>query len=185
MKNNVYLKKLNGEIVFSGKQLALLDKKIKEKAANQIVKLLKKNKDHMLQFNQKQLIEKYFDEENSVIILDKKDSKLIGFAKNMPWPGKNEDGEKVYEFGSWLVHPKYQGKGYGHHLALMAVKSLKEKDKNSQLISICDCSNKKPIEILKKLGAKNIFKPKNVEILLDEGQAKVTILDLSVINYKF
>lgn len=174
---------INGEIALTGKEVAKLPDNFKKIIADKVVFLLKKHKKHMLQFNQNELITKFFNSGDSAVLLDKKTSCLIGFSKNMLWKGKNEQGNKVYEFGSWIVDKKYQNKGYGHYLAKLASKTLKEKDVKAQLIAVCDSQNTKPINILKKLGALEISKPKNVKIILGEGQAKVKILNLSVIKY--
>lgn len=180
MKNKE-IQSINGELILTGKAVGKLPNSTKKLIAGKVVCLLKKNKKYMLQFSQEDLIKNFFDTGDAVILINK--NELIGFAKNMPWPGENEKGQKVYEFGSWLVEPKYMGLGYGHHLAFLAADSLKNKDKNAQLIAICDCDKNKPINILKELGAVETQKPSNVNILLGEGKAKVVILDLSVINY--
>lgn len=182
MKNN---HSINGEIAITGKDIAKLPKDVKKMIANKVTILLKKYEKTMLQFKPDELINKFFDVGNVAILLEKKNNELIGFAKNKLWPGKNDKNSYVYEFGSWVVNKKYQNKGYGHYLAKLAVKSLKEKDQKAQLIAVCDLNSKKAIEILKQLGAVEISKPKNVDVLLGDGQAKVKILDLSVMNYKF
>jgi len=173
---------INGEIVITGNKVAQLPNSFKKIIAKNVIFLLKTHKKHMLQFDQKELIEKFFNTGNSVVLLEKISNQLIGFSKNMPWEGVNEQGNKVYEFGSWVVNKKYQKKGYGYYLAKLASKTLKEKDKNAQLIAVCDSQNIKPINILKKLGASEIKKPKNVDVILGKGKAKVKILNLSVIK---
>jgi len=175
--------KLNGEIPITGKNVSKLSKGVKKIIAGKVTALLKQHKQTMLQFKPDELITKFFDPGNAVVLLEKKTDQLIGFGKNKLWAGKNEYGQKVYEFGSWIVNKKFQDKGYGHYLAKLAVEALKKKDPGAQLIAVCDLYSKKAIEILKQLGAIEIPKPKNVKILLGEGQAKVIILDMSVINY--
>jgi len=175
--------KLNGEVTITGKNIAKLPIDVKKIIAAKVTVLLKQYKDTMLQFKPEELIIKFFDPGDAIVLLKKNTNQLIGFVKNKLWPGKNEYGQKVYEFGSWIVNKEFQHKGYGHYLAKLAVKSLKEKKPKAQLIAVCDLNSKKAIEILKQLGSKEINKPKNVEVLLGEGQAKVVILDMSIINY--
>ncbi|KKP60415.1 MAG: hypothetical protein UR54_C0013G0006 [Candidatus Roizmanbacteria bacterium GW2011_GWA2_34_18] len=177
--------KINGEISITGKNIAKLPKEVQNIIANKVICLLKKHKKTMLQFKTEELIIKFFNSGNAVVLLEKKTDQLIGFGKNKLWSGKNEYGQKVYEFGSWIINKEFQHKGYGHYLTKLAVKSLKEKDPNAQLIAVCDLDSKEAIKVLKHLGAIEIPKPKNVKILLEEGQAKVVILDMSVINYRF
>ena len=177
--------KLNGEISITGKNVAKLPKGVKKIIAGKVTALLEQHKQTMLQFKPDELITKFFDPGNAVVLLEKKTDQLIGFGKNKLWAGKNEYGQKVYEFGSWIINKEFQHKGYGHYLTKLAVKSLKEKDPNAQLIAVCDLDSKEAIKVLKHLGAIEIPKPKNVKILLEEGQAKVVILDMSVINYRF
>ncbi|TRZ52270.1 GNAT family N-acetyltransferase [bacterium] len=175
--------KINGEIAITGKNVAKLPKNIKGIIADKVINLLKQHKQTMLQFKSDELITKFFDQGDAVILLEKKTDQLIGFGKNKLWAGKNEYGQKVYEFGSWIINKEFQHKGYGHYLTKLAVKSLKEKDPSAQLIAVCDFNSKDAIKILKHLGAVEIPKPKNVKILLEEGQANVLIFDMSIINY--
>lgn len=175
--------KINGEIAITGKNIVKLPKNIKGIIADKVINLLKQHKQTMLQFKSNELITKFFNQGDAVLLLEKKTNQLIGFGKNKLWSGKNEYGQKVYEFGSWIINREFQHKGYGHYLTKLAVKSLKEKDPNAQLIAVCDLNSIKAIKVLKHLGAIEIPKPKNVKILLGEGQAQVVILDMSVINY--
>jgi len=175
--------KLNGEIAITGKNVAKLPIAVKQIIAGKVTALLKQYKDTMLQFKPNELITKFFDQGDAVVLLEKKTNQLIGFGKNKLWIGKNEYGRKVYEFGSWIVNKKFQHKGYGHYLARLTTQTLKKKDPNAQLIAVCDLNSKKAIEILKQLGAIEIPKPKNVNILLGEGKTKCVIIDMSNINW--
>jgi len=80
--------KINGEIAITGKNIAKLPKNIKEIIADKVINLLKQHKQTMLQFKSDELITKFFDPGNAVLLLEKKTDQLIGF-------GKNKYGQKV------------------------------------------------------------------------------------------
>ena len=152
--------------------------------AEKVSQLLKLYQEHMLQFSPEQLIEKFMNSGDTVLIWDQTKLALIGFAKNFLWPGENEQGQKVYEFGSWVVQPEYFNQGLGHQLAIMAVQTVKQKDPKAQVIAVCASDNPKPIGILQELGAFACPKPSNVKVLLGEGETPVTIINMSNINSK-
>ena len=155
----------------------------KLQVATQVSQLLALHPETMLQFKPEDLVEKFMNIGDAVVIWDNNADKLIGFAKNFPWPGVNEFGHQVYEFGSWAVAPEYEGNGFGYHLAILALNSAKAKDPKAQLVAVCSVDNPKAITMLKRLGAKEAPKPQNLQILLGEGKAAVQIIDMTNLKY--
>lgn len=169
--------------LLSGLSIAQLPIGLKTNLAVQASNLLKPYIEHMLQFPPNVLLTEFINTGQSVLIYDQMGLNLIGFAKNSLWSGFNEQGQPVFEFGSWVVKPGHTDHGYGHYLAKLAIKSAKDLDPNCQLIAVCASDNDKPINILKQLGAFECEKPSNVKILLGEGQAKVKFIDMTHINF--
>jgi len=165
-----------------GQDLANLNDQLKWQIAFAVSDLLKQHQGHMLQFNGYQLVEKFINPGLAVAMWDYQSKTLMAFAKNAPWPGINEYGQQVLEFGSWITAPGYENKGIGTLMAKAAAITANCFDPNSQLIAVCAGDNTKPIDVLKKLGAIETDKPSNVQILLGEGQAKVIVLDMSHLN---
>ncbi len=169
-------------VMLSGPDLMQLTSSQKNDIAGQVSELLKSQSTTMLQFAPDELLEKYINKGDASALLAYDTGQLIGFAKNHRWPGENENGQSLYEFGSWLVKAEYLGRGYGELLALIASETIREKDPNSQLVAVCSVDNPKPIALLQKLGAREIPKPSNLDIILGEGNAKVVILDMTTLD---
>ena len=172
------------ELLIGGIETMRLPPTRKLQIATSISQLIAQHPDTMLQFTPESLIEQFMDTGNAVVILDSsKDDRLIGFAKNYLWPGVNQYGQRVYEFGSWAVFPEYGRNGFGYHLAMLASDAAKAVDPQGQLIAVCSLENPKPISMLHQLGAITITKPSNVQILLGEGNAAVEFIDMSELKY--
>jgi len=167
-----------------GNELKQLDPKTKLIYAKTVSELLGLYPEHLLQFSPEQIIGDFMDTGDAVLAVDAGRDNLIGFAKNYLWLGKNDQGQPVFEFGSWVVSPRYLDQGFGHKLVYMALDIAKQKFPSAQIVAICASDNPKAVGILKELGAFETVKPTNVKIILGEGQIPVMILEMSKINSK-
>jgi hypothetical protein len=171
------------EHLLRGADFAGLEESTKYSIASRVSEFLRFRTDTMLQFTPEQLIADYINNKQAVAIVHNGNSELLGFAKNYHWPGKNAEGQNLYEFGSWVVPDTNKGNGCGYKLALLACATAQEQDPGSQLVAVCATSNMKPINILTNLGALEIEKPINLKLLLGGGATPVKILDMTRLQH--
>lgn len=162
---------------FVGKQFKNIPFEKKIHITKQVIKFLKLNKDHMVQFSDKELLD-YMDKGLTVLLTDN-NYNLLGFAKLYPWIMKNK--VKGYEFSSWIS--KYPGNGIGKEIVNLVCDLHKNIGSDTDLFAMISEDNSIAISTLKKLGAIEITTPFYVKNLLN-GKPEVCIDLKNIISYQ-
>lgn len=164
--------------VLVGNELAHLPWVRKLQLATQISDILKEHTDTMLGYEPEQLIE-FMDKGLAVIALGDHDlDKLAAFGRLHPWEGKNERCQTVFEFRTWISTKK----GNGINVLKKAVGLGKLIDADPQIIAIVEAHNDRANQVFTKFGGTKIYRPGNVSIVLNDGQAEVNCYDLTNID---
>lgn len=112
-------------------------------------------------------------------------SEMAAFAKLYQWPGINQFGQVVYEFGSWIVPNKYRGQGYGYQAMYQTVARAKELEPNCQVIGVAEIHNHQSFQMMVEAGGTLLLPdewPSNFQIRLQNGQAQLNIVDITHIS---
>lgn len=168
----LYLEQENNQIgkdkqlsfLVSGSDASLVPEKIKWASAKKVSQALSDYPNTMLQFTPDQLVDSI--DEGRVVMAFGKGMKMVGFAQFWQY-GFNEDGQQIFEFGSWLSF----GKGCGEKVLKGAIRLGKKINPKSQLIAIVKKENAKAQSILIKVGAKEIGSKFSPAVRTVEGEA--------------
>lgn len=149
---------------------------------NQVSQQLSLHTDTMLQFSPTQIRE--FIENGMGILIPhpKHPMELAGFAKLYQWPGYNQQGKVLYEFGSWVVPGKFQGEGFGKDVMSEIVKLGKQLKPDCQIVGVIEHTNSKAITIVTEAGGSILSQidwPINLKVMLGEGHAQVEVIDVT------
>ncbi len=163
------------KISYIGKQLNNISFENKKHISKQVIVFLKKNKEHMVQFTLKELVD-YMDKGLTVLLTNQK-FELLGFGKLYPWIIKNKP--IGYEFSSWIS--KYPKNGIGKKIVELICDLHSQLDPSSDLFAMISADNDVPILTLKKLGATKVDAPFYVKNLL-KGKPETCINLKTIIN---
>ncbi len=150
----------------------------------QVSQLLAQHPDTMLQFLPQE-IAAYIGKDLGVLVAHPQHKQeLAAFAKLYPWPGLNQNGQLLFEFGSWVVPPKYHGQGFGRQVLFATLLKGHQLYPGSQIIGVVEASNQRSEQILLEVGGKLLPQsgwPSNFAVLLQEGAAEIAVIDLSTV----
>lgn len=171
-KNMLYLEQENNQIgkdkqlsfLVSGSDASLVPEKIKWASAKKVSQALVEHPNTMLQFTSAQLVESI--NKGRTIMAFGEGMKLVGFAQLWQY-GFHEDGQQIFEFGSWLSFRK----GCGEKVLKEAIRLGRKINPKSQLIAIAEKENTKAQSVLIKVGAKEIGSKFSVAVRTVEGEA--------------
>ena len=148
----------------------------------QVTQELALHPDTMLQFSATQIWE--FIESGMGILIPHphNPTELAAFAKLYQWPGHNQQGKILYEFGSWVVPAKHQNQEFGKNVLHKIVQQGKYVTPDCQIIGVTEHLNTKPIAVMSQAGGISLAKdqwPSNLKIKLGGGKAQVVVIDVS------
>ncbi len=175
----------NNLIVYSGSEAAKLSQKTIFYFAKQAHRLLFLYPKTML-INTPGEIANFIKDGRAVLLVNKnKSEELIAYARLHLWPGFNQRNQRLFEFRSWVVKPNYLHQGFGAYILCQTIALGRGLDLNSQIVAVVEKSSQRALKILQVAGGKILNKeewPKNLKIVLQEGKAKVNVLDVTRIN---
>ncbi len=168
----LYIEQKNNQIgideqlsfLVSGNNASLVPEEIKWDSAKKVSQALIEHPNTMLQFTSAQLVESI--NKGRTIMAFGEGMALVGFAQFWQY-GFNEDGQQIFEFGSWLSFRK----GCGEKVLKEAIQLGKKINPKSQLIAIVEKENAKAQSILIKVGAKEIGSKFSPAVRTVEGEA--------------
>jgi len=143
----------------------------------QIKKLITDESDHMFQLAIKELKE-IIKRKESVIALN--NDEVVGFIRFFSHGKEYDTQTEVLECGSIVVSKLMRGKGIGKNLVKELIRMIKSRYEKIMLVAVVKRTNPVSYNFLKKIGAKDINKPKCLALYTSGGKEEnFYILDLT------